>query len=237
MQQQCVLSAKWCQRAEHSTAQHVLSRGVDQERLHGSLPQAPSVSSDALLVLLLLLLLVLLHLHLLLCACLQVGSLTGQVGNTVGGTLSGLKANLDSATSGVSGALGQGLGQVTSTTKAATDAVTSAVSSGQAAVQQTFEAVNSQVAAVSGQVASSVDATTQQVLGALPPPVKDALVTVGGAAAVVGGQAVAHPREAAVVALAVGVPTAYRYGLGCAHTCSKHNTQPFQVCDCVAGCS
>jgi hypothetical protein len=77
-------------------------------------------------------------------------------------------------------------------------------------VQQTFDAVNSQVGAVTGQVASSVDATTQQVLSALPPPVKDALVATGSAAAAVGGQVVSHPKEAAVVALAVGVPTAYR---------------------------
>jgi hypothetical protein len=80
-------------------------------------------------------------------------------------------------------------------------------------VQQTFDTVNSQVVAVSGQVSSSVDTTTQQVLGALPPPVKDALVAVGGAAAAVGGQVVLHPKEAAVVALAVGVPTAYRCAL------------------------
>ena len=67
---------------------------------------------------------------------------------------------------------------------------------------------------VNCQVASSVDATTQQVLAALPPAVKDALVATGSAAAAVGGQVVSHPREAAVVVLAVGVPTAYRWARG-----------------------
>jgi hypothetical protein len=64
------------------------------------------------------------------------------------------------------------------------------------------------------QVSASVDAATQSFLSALPPPVKDAAVTVGSGIAAAAHTAVEHPRAAAVITAAVAVPAAISYYKG-----------------------
>jgi hypothetical protein len=56
-----------------------------------------------------------------------------------------------------------------------------------------------------------VDGATQQLLDALPPPVRDGAVVVGKGVAVVADAAVEHPLAAGVVVAAVAVPTGVKW--------------------------
>jgi rhodanese-related sulfurtransferase len=159
----------------------------------------------------------------------SLGSALGGASGALQGATSQLTESLGGATSAATSALSGATEAAAGYTRALTETVGGAFGGATSQLQGAVDAANAQAGALSSQAeaqltaigasaAAAVDAATAQALDQLPPPARDALVAVGGAAVAGAGAAAdaaaAHPQGAAITAAAVAVPTALAWYAG-----------------------